>query len=116
MTLDEFMGSRTAKISGSMGLGILISYLLPSSFTHWIATTFGAHHGLRALPVLLGFPIVIVFEKIYQKKREKQIIGLIQNNKMNEVSVLFDYYARVNPDFFVNILDKLQNDGYIIKE
>ena len=106
MNWDSLWGNTSFKIGLSVGLGLLFSYLVPSSWLTEMHKVFG-YRILRYLPFLLGFPVVVFLEEVYMSCRESFITKLIRVENYDEAGIFINYLAEVNPQFHKRLLKKL---------
>lgn len=113
MHIDSFMGSKSAKIALSIALGVLFSSVLPDSIWEWVRGTGSWRQISKAITVLLGFPIVILLEWMYELKRTKQVLSLLGENEVAKARNLLMGLAEQNPDFYAKLFERLQQEGYV---
>lgn len=113
MLIDSFMGSKTAKITLSIALGVMFSHLLPDSIWEWVRGTGSWRQISKAITVLLGFPIVILLERIYEFRRTRHVLSLLGESEVIKAKNLLMALAEKNPDFYAKLFERLQQEGYV---
>ena len=114
MLVDNFMGSKNAKITISIALGVLLSSFLPDNIEEWVGGTGSWRQISRAIMVLLGFPAVILLEKIYEKIRTRQIVTLLQEGNIEQAVSEMGELNATNPVFLDSLSKKLEEIGVVL--